>query len=246
MILLNRLRPQKVVRMAKKLCQCSEIPDSLLSSFIVEDAILDIDPDTDEGQLFDYGNVGMRREKQRVRSFLNSENSESYLSDSSNNSVHYSNESEPIDEPETNNDAVIDPTVETQHRENGKNINGHENDESNEANEPNGPNGSIISIGDDVGGDGGNSDHDKNCNVIREIVQELPKSNEIITNNVIKKTNRMKRKSTTIDVPKSKYTMHGGRKHKLIEYLSSSSESGASNATLSIHSSSSSDFDPLY
>lgn len=259
MILLKRLRPQKVIRMTKKLCECSEIPDSLLSSFTVEDAKLDVEPDADEGQLFDYGNVGMRREKQRVRSFLNSENSESDLSDSSDNPVHYSNESEPIEEPETNIDAVIDLTIETPHRENDENINGHENGEADKLNEPNESNGSIISIGDDDGGDGGNSNHDKNRNVIQEIVQELPKCNEIITNNIMQKTNRAKRKSTTIDVPKGKYTMNGGKKHKLIEYLSSSSESGsinldlgtneklddiASNGTLSIYSSSSSEIHP--
>lgn len=83
MLLLDRLRPQKVIKMAEKRFSgsCSDIPAPLLALFEAENGVIDVL--FDEGERIDYANlkrnvIGDENGQKRTRSVLSTSNEDSY------------------------------------------------------------------------------------------------------------------------------------------------------------------------
>lgn len=244
MILLNRVQPEKVFKTAEFHGLCSEIPVPLLSRLSVEDANADALFEDALVQIdytnFDHSIGGEENEQAKQRSFLDSRNSEDNWSHSDEIRAVQSNESEPCREANKTNEPEPDLIEVPLHCEDDGNMIGNaEADEQNASNIP---------IND--------SESDR-----YGYIQEARKaSKKLMKTDTDPRAEKKKRKSSEIDASECTAKTNRRKEAKRIQYISSSSSSSgcsssfhgnnmcdrASNGTLSIHSSASSDINPNY
>lgn len=202
MLLLHRVKPAKVIKIAERpyYGHCSHIPDSLMSSFIVEDAEEDAQEDAilDNAAHFPYQNRDQNTGgEEQERSFLNTSSDTDSVNSNEDQAIQW-NESENTREPELCNESESDIDAKSQHI--------------------------LVTTGKCVPIEMTGSNHtNNNCESeqsvdsdVIELVQEKPEADFFSEH----RTEAMKRKSSNNDVPEPKIKRRS-RKH--IKYLSSSS-----------------------